>query len=177
MANATHEYAMQSFLRQSAHQVLDRRHTLSTERWDLERRFVVLTDNDLLETGAESEREQPEEEGPAMSSLLDSITTMCVCVPMRSRPTPKFTRSARRTKKRRVYPVEGFSQTPLNAKHVVKKRLSALQTDHFFRPVSEDDLLSVWHHSARLDASLLLKYMIKLKTMSLVIARCSQSRY
>lgn len=143
MAHVSNEYSMQSFLRQSAHQVIDRRHTLSTERWDLERRFVVLTDNDLLEPEGESARTQPEEEGPVMNSLLDSITTMCVCGPARSRATPTFTPSPRRTKKRRVYPVEGFSQSPLNAKHVVKKRLSSLQTDHFFRPVSEDEMLSV----------------------------------
>lgn len=123
----------------AAHRVIDERHALSTKRWDLERRFVVLTDKDLLET--EADQKQQHEEGPApMNSLLDSLTTMCVCTAPRR---PKFSDSQRRTKKRRVYPVEGFSQTPLNAKHVVKKRLSNLQTDHFFRPVSEDDMRSV----------------------------------
>jgi len=134
------EYAMQSLLRQQAHRVIDERHSLSTDPLGLERRFVVLSDKDLLvETPA---AEKSKEEGPAMNSLLDSLTTMCVCHAPRQ---PKWGNSQTRKKRRVVYPVEGFStpSTPLNAKHVVKKRLSKLQNDHFFRPVSEDDLVSV----------------------------------
>lgn len=136
-SEARSEYEMASFVRQSAHRVIDQRHSLSTDRWDLERRFVVLSDKDLLETGAASQ----EEEDPAMNSLLDSLTTMCVCNPPRQ---PKYSSPVPTRKRQRVvYPVEGFSQSPLNAKHVVRKRLSTLQNEHFFRPVSEDDLVSV----------------------------------
>lgn len=139
MSAASNEYAVQSFLRQSAHRVIDERHSLSTDRWDLERRFVVLSEKDLLETGAEQKQK---EEGPAMNSLLDSLTTMCVCTAPRR---PKWSKPPSRKKRRIVYPVEGFStpRTPLNSPHVVKKRLSKLPTNHFFRPVSEDDLISV----------------------------------
>jgi hypothetical protein len=122
------EYALQSYLRQSAHQVIDKRHSLSTnEHWDLERRFVALSDKDLLHGPKQEEGE--EDQGQTMNSLLDSLTGMCIC--NRQRPT----------KKKRVYPVEGFG-IPLNTKHVVKKRLERLQNDHFFRPVSHDDVAS-----------------------------------
>lgn len=131
----SYEYTVLGLARQSAHRVIDERHSISTERWGQERRFVVLSDNDLLETGAESTKD----EGPAMNSLLDSLTTMCVC----SKPRRSNAQAPKAKKRRIVYPVEGFSQSPLNAQHVVKKRLSKLQNDHFFRPVSEDDLMSV----------------------------------
>ena len=141
MSGVTNEYELQSYLRQSAHRLIDERHSLSNERWDLERRFVVLTDQDLLDTGS-VKRSKPNDEGPAMNSLLDSLTTMCVCISPRQ--PPKWCSSPARKKRRVVYPVEGFSpQVPLNAKHVVKKRLSKLQSEHFFRPVSEDELMSM----------------------------------
>jgi hypothetical protein len=93
----------------------------------LERRFVALSDKDLL-YGSTKEKEQEEDKVPAMNSLLDSLTGMCIC----------HSHSQRQTKTKRVYPVEGLG-LPLNNEHVVKKRLKKLQNDHFFRPVSHDE--------------------------------------
>jgi hypothetical protein len=54
---------------------------------------------------------------------------MCVC------------HGQRQAKQKRVYPVEGFApHIPLNTTFVVQKRLEKLQKEHFFRPVSEDEL-------------------------------------
>jgi hypothetical protein len=118
------EYAIQSYMRQSAHQVIDERHSLSTKQcWDLERRFVALSDKDLLR----GSKQEEEDQGPAMNSLLDSLAGLCIC-------HRQFKR-----KSKRVYPVEGFG-LPLNTEHVVKKRLEKLQNDQFFRPVSHDEL-------------------------------------
>jgi hypothetical protein len=123
MSKIPSECELQSFMRQSAHRMIDERHSLSpNQRWDMERRFIALSDKDLLD-GSKQEK------AAAMSSLLDSLTGMCVCY------------RQRQPKQKRVYPVEGFSpHIPLDTTFVVKKRLEKLQKKHFFRPVSEDDL-------------------------------------
>ena len=123
MSKIPSEYELQSFMRQSAHRMIDERHSLSpNQRWDMERRFIAMSDKELLD-GSKQEK------AATISSLLDSLTGMCIC------------HGPRQAKPKRVYPVEGFApQIPLNTTFIVKKRLEKLQKEHFFRPVSEDEL-------------------------------------
>ena len=123
-------------------------HGTSNIQMTPERRFVVrhqISTSDSSICSASASTFNAKAQGPCVSGILDSFTSLCLGSPPADiSVTSRNDRRQRQeqnngSRKRVVYPVSGFN-VHLNSEQLVDQRRKSLHDHQFFRPVSEDEM-------------------------------------